>query len=128
MTRGDCVFCKIIARQERGHFICEDNLASALLTIGPVTPGHLMVIPNRHAETLADLTDDENTAIFRMGGGWLRYSGEAGYGVKASTTSWRTVKRHFRRSSTFTFTSFRVFAATPSRSTQTGTTNPRTRN
>lgn len=26
-----------------------------------------MVIPNRHAEGLADLTDDENTAIFRMG-------------------------------------------------------------
>ena len=67
MKRGDCVFCKIIARQERGHFICEDDLASALLTIGPVTPGHLMVIPNRHAETLADLTDEENTAIFRMG-------------------------------------------------------------
>ena len=67
MSREDCVFCKIIARQERGYFICENELVSAILTIGPVTPGHLMVIPNRHAEYLADLTDDENVAIFRMG-------------------------------------------------------------
>src|SRR5262245_38258184 len=44
MGQNDCVFCKIIAREERGHFICEDELASAILTIGPVTPGHLMVI------------------------------------------------------------------------------------
>ena len=67
MPSSDCVFCRIIARAERGHFICENDLATALLTIGPVTPGHLMVIPNRHAEYLADLTEEENTAIFRLG-------------------------------------------------------------
>jgi histidine triad (HIT) family protein len=62
-----CVFCQILANQAPGHLLCRGPLASALLTIGPVTPGHLMVIPNRHAEGLADLTEGENTAIFSLG-------------------------------------------------------------
>jgi histidine triad (HIT) family protein len=62
-----CIFCQILANQAPGHFLCRESLASAILTIGPVTPGHLMVIPNRHADGLADLTEDENVAIFSLG-------------------------------------------------------------
>jgi histidine triad (HIT) family protein len=64
---SDCIFCEILRGEARGHFLCREELASAILTIEPVTPGHLMVIPNRHANGLADLTEEENTAIFSLG-------------------------------------------------------------
>ena len=67
MSQATCIFCEILAGRERGHFICREPLASAILTIGPVNPGHLMVVPNRHAANLAELTEEENTAIFRLG-------------------------------------------------------------
>jgi histidine triad (HIT) family protein len=64
---SDCIFCAILRGDARGHFLCREKLASAILTIEPVTPGHLMVIPDRHADGLADLTEEENAAIFSLG-------------------------------------------------------------
>ncbi|MEF2073142.1 HIT family protein [Consotaella aegiceratis] len=75
---SSCVFCGILEGTTRGHFVCREPLVSAILTTGPVTPGHLMVIPNRHAEGLADLTDEENAAVFSLArrlAGVLRQSG-----------------------------------------------------
>lgn len=37
---------------------------SAFLTIGPINPGHVLVVPTRHAAGVADLSAEENAAIF----------------------------------------------------------------
>jgi histidine triad (HIT) family protein len=41
-----CVFCDIVAGKAPASKVYEDATICAFLTIGPVTPGHLLVIPN----------------------------------------------------------------------------------
>lgn len=51
----DCIFCKIIDRKISGSVVYEDEYTLAFLDIGPVNPGHTLVIPKKHYETLEDL-------------------------------------------------------------------------
>lgn len=43
---SDCIFCGIVAGDAAASFVHRDELVSAFLDIRPVTPGHLLVIPN----------------------------------------------------------------------------------
>ena len=61
-----CVFCEIAAGRAEASIVYEDELVYAVMDIQPVTPGHLMVIPKRHATSLADLVDDESDALLRV--------------------------------------------------------------
>lgn len=53
----DCVFCEIVAGTAHASVVYRDDRVTAFLDHRPVTPGHLMVVPNEHAELLADLDD-----------------------------------------------------------------------
>jgi diadenosine tetraphosphate (Ap4A) HIT family hydrolase len=52
-----CVFCEIVAGRSPASVFYEDDLVLGLLTLGPVTEGHAMVIPKAHAAGLADLDE-----------------------------------------------------------------------
>ncbi len=54
----NCIFCSIIAGDAEASFVYEDDLVVSFLTIGPVTDGHLMVVPRAHMPFLADLNDE----------------------------------------------------------------------
>ena len=54
-----CVFCEIVAGTSPASVFYEDDLVLGLMTIGPVTTGHAMVIPKAHGPYLAQL--DETT-------------------------------------------------------------------
>ncbi len=54
---NDCVFCRIVAGECPVSAFYEDDRVLGLLTIGPVNPGHAMVIPKRHVASLADLDE-----------------------------------------------------------------------
>ena len=56
---AECIFCEIVAGRSPVSAFYEDDRVLGLLTIGPVTEGHAMVIPKQHAASLADL--DERT-------------------------------------------------------------------
>lgn len=62
----DCIFCKILAGEAEGSFVYRDEVCAAFMDIQPVNPGHLVVIPNRHAAYLADLKEAEGAQIFRV--------------------------------------------------------------
>ena len=51
----DCIFCRILAGELPGTFVHRDEHVAAFMDIQPVNPGHLLVIPTRHAPYLADL-------------------------------------------------------------------------
>lgn len=55
----DCIFCQIAAGQSPASVFYEDEIVLGLMTIGPVTTGHAMIIPKTHAAYLADM--DEKT-------------------------------------------------------------------
>jgi histidine triad (HIT) family protein len=54
----DCPFCAIAEGAEAGHVVFEDEISVAFLDNRPLFPGHSLLIPRQHLETLADLPDE----------------------------------------------------------------------
>jgi ATP adenylyltransferase len=60
----DCVFCVAQSIDEGRQLIVHEGvLAYVILNKFPYNSGHLMVVPQRHAATLASLTRDELTEM-----------------------------------------------------------------
>lgn len=55
----DCVFCKIARGESPSYRIHEDEKVMAILDLYPINPGHVLVMPKRHVETLAELEQEE---------------------------------------------------------------------
>jgi histidine triad (HIT) family protein len=53
-----CVFCAIAAGELAAHRVFEDARCVAFLDTRPVFPGHTLLVPRAHLETLMDLPDD----------------------------------------------------------------------
>jgi histidine triad (HIT) family protein len=51
----DCVFCAIRDGETPAHVVLDRPDSLAFLDARPVFPGHILVIPKVHVETLADL-------------------------------------------------------------------------
>lgn len=56
-SMADCIFCKIIAKEIPSHIVWENDLFLAFLTIRPVNPGHLLMIPKEHSDSVFSLPD-----------------------------------------------------------------------
>jgi histidine triad (HIT) family protein len=52
---SDCPFCQILAGELPGAFVYRDDHCAAFMDIQPVNPGHMLVVPMRHAAHLAEL-------------------------------------------------------------------------
>ncbi len=50
-----CLFCAIVAGATPAHVVASDGATVAFLDIRPVFPGHVLLVPRDHHETLADL-------------------------------------------------------------------------
>jgi histidine triad (HIT) family protein len=59
-----CVFCEISAGRAPASLVLEDDLAVCILDIHPVNPGHVLVLPKRHAAQLADLDEPTGAHLF----------------------------------------------------------------
>jgi len=53
--KNDCVFCGIIAGEVAAPIVFADDKTLAFLDHRPVFPGHCLLVPREHHETLADL-------------------------------------------------------------------------
>lgn len=53
----DCVFCRIVKGGLKADVVAEDEHTLSFLDSRPVFPGHVLVIPRQHIETLGDLDD-----------------------------------------------------------------------
>ena len=75
---NECVFCAIVARDAPASIVYEDEIACSFLTIGPVNPGHLLVIPKQYTPSLANLDEETGMHLFKVimqMAKALRYSG-----------------------------------------------------
>ena len=54
----DCLFCAIAAGDDGAHVIFEDDISLAFLDRRPLFPGHALLIPREHHETIWDLPDE----------------------------------------------------------------------
>ena len=60
----NCIFCKILNKQAPASLLYEDEICTAFLDIQPVNPGHILIVPNRHASNLSELNLQEGERLF----------------------------------------------------------------
>jgi histidine triad (HIT) family protein len=65
-----CQFCGIAAGSERAFVVFSDALSVAFLDYRPLMPGHVLLVPRAHYETLA-VTPDDVMAGLGMRVKWL---------------------------------------------------------
>lgn len=63
-TSEECPFCRIAAGDEPAQVVFEDERTMAFLDTRPLFPGHALLIPRDHHETLADLPPDLLEPLF----------------------------------------------------------------
>lgn len=55
--KSNCTFCRIINSELAAHHVFEDEHTIAFLDHRPLFPGHCLLVPKLHADTLLDLDD-----------------------------------------------------------------------
>lgn len=54
----DCVFCKIVKGDLPCYKVGENELFLAFLSIGPLKPGHTLIIPKNHVNDFFDMKEN----------------------------------------------------------------------
>lgn len=60
---SDCVFCKIAAGEADGRIIYQDELATAFWDIHPVAPIHILIVPNKHIDSVNEMSTEDEALI-----------------------------------------------------------------
>ncbi len=60
-----CIFCDIVAGKIPAEIVWRDDNAVAFLDHRPLFPGHVLLVPTRHIETLADLPAVQAGPLFQ---------------------------------------------------------------
>jgi diadenosine tetraphosphate (Ap4A) HIT family hydrolase len=60
------IFTHIIAGDLPGHFVWKDELAVAFMTIQPIRPGHLLVVPRLEVDQWDDLPEEQILHLMRV--------------------------------------------------------------
>jgi histidine triad (HIT) family protein len=62
-----CIFCAIAAGQDEASVVYEDETVLAFMDLNPVTPGHLLVVPRKHAVGLEDIDEATSAHVWSVG-------------------------------------------------------------
>lgn len=65
-TTVPCVFCAVAAGEAAAHVVWDDESVIAFLDRAPVFPGHVLVVPRPHVETLLDLAPERIPSVFAV--------------------------------------------------------------
>jgi histidine triad (HIT) family protein len=61
-----CIFCKILSGEAPANIIYLDELVTALRDIHPIARTHILVIPNRHIDSVNALNPDDDLLVGHM--------------------------------------------------------------
>ena len=64
-SESACKFCQIASHALASYSVFEDSISLAFLDNRPLFPGHVLLIPKQHFETLGDLPADLIGGFFR---------------------------------------------------------------
>ncbi|GAP10235.1 diadenosine tetraphosphate (Ap4A) hydrolase and other HIT family hydrolases [Bellilinea caldifistulae] len=56
---NDCIFCRIIAGEAPATILYADEQVTAFYDIHPITPVHILVVPNRHIESVNEVEEED---------------------------------------------------------------------
>ena len=89
MAGPNCVFCKIVAGEIPSFRVLDTPEVLAFLDVGPLAPGHTLLIPKRHYESILDVPTDALASLTaelpRLAGAILHATGATGLNVLQNT-------------------------------------------
>ena len=108
MTGDDCVFCRIAQGNAPCAKVYEDEEVLAFLAIGPIKPGHTLVIPKSHYKNLLETPDklaqSVHKALQAIGRAVMSATGAQGFNVLQNNNPaaeqtifhvhWHVIPRH----------------------------------
>jgi len=65
MTEENCLFCRIVSGDLASVIVFEDEDTLAFLDHRPLFPGHTLLVPRKHFETLVDLPAAQVGPLFK---------------------------------------------------------------
>jgi len=63
MSDRGCPFCRIVRQELKAVVVHEDNDILVIMDLYPATPGHMLVLPKEHIETLYAMPEDIGARI-----------------------------------------------------------------
>ena len=78
----DCIFCRIISGDIPSDILYQDEQVVAFRDITPKAPVHLLLVPRKHIESLAELSEDEASIMGHLMAVANRLAREAGISDK----------------------------------------------
>ena len=60
---SDCIFCKIITGDIPSTNVFRDEQVTAFRDLNPAAPTHILLVPNKHIDSINTLTNDDEQLI-----------------------------------------------------------------
>jgi histidine triad (HIT) family protein len=54
-----CIFCQIVSGDKKAEIVYRDEQVTAFRDIHPVAPTHILIVPNRHIESVGRLEAED---------------------------------------------------------------------
>jgi histidine triad (HIT) family protein len=61
-----CIFCKVISNEAKSNIVYRDEQVTAFRDIHPVAPTHILIVPNRHIESVNSLKSEDEALVGHM--------------------------------------------------------------
>lgn len=58
-----CIFCKIVSEETKAEIVYRDEQATAFRDIHPAAPTHILIVPNKHIESVGTLEAEDEPLI-----------------------------------------------------------------
>ncbi len=62
----ECIFCKIVAGAIPAKLVYQDEQVTVFHDINPAAPVHVLIVPNRHIESLATVDGEAAETVGRL--------------------------------------------------------------
>lgn len=63
---SDCIFCKIIKGEIPSTNVYQDEHVTAFRDINPAAPTHILIVPNKHIESVNFIITDDEPLIGKL--------------------------------------------------------------
>jgi histidine triad (HIT) family protein len=63
---SDCIFCRIARGEARARIVYRDEAVTAFHDQNPQTPVHILIIPNRHIASVAEVGVEDEPVLGKL--------------------------------------------------------------
>jgi histidine triad (HIT) family protein len=60
---SDCIFCKIVSKEAKATIVYQDDQVTAFRDIHPVAPTHILIVPNRHIDSVGTMEPGDEQLV-----------------------------------------------------------------